>query len=452
MDNKIENKLINRKDSYLIALNISLGLIAVGYPSIIPWVILGIVFLYVFGYSRNDRSKVQTLRFISYITGLEILYRSTGVTFLPYEISKYVQIGFILMNLFIARTFFTSFIGILIIILLLPSLILFPAHLYKYFIFNTLGVLALGFFIAYTGKHKIDFSDFRKILKSFLYSCIAFVTYITIKTPDFAEIEFNLGANIDTAGGFGSNQVATILGGAVCLLIIMIDQRHYFINRAISIGLTLYFTLRGLLTFSRGGIIGVVLSLIISYIFFKNLKQRNILRLLIIAVVTTVLFVVTNELTGGQLLLRYQGETAGTVAGTREKDANVFLAGRATYAEIDLALWYDHPILGVGPGNSQFMRYQYGVYDEAAPHTEATRLLGENGIFGLAINLILILWPIYIIRKTPDKNIKFIKSILFIFAYATTYHSVMRTGITPLFYGLASMNIIFPDADIKQVS
>jgi len=452
MKNKIVNSISGKKDFYLVALNILFGLMAAALPSIVPLVITGIIFIYLFGYARNDKDKVQTLRFISYITGLEILYRSTGVTFLPYETSKYVQIGFILVNLFIARTFFRSFTGILIIILLLPSLILFPANLYKYFIFNTFGILALGFFIAYTGKHKIHYQDFIKILKSFLYACTSFVTFITIKTPNFSEIEFDLGANNDTAGGFGTNQVATLLGAGICLLIIMIDQRHYIYNRFVTLSLTLYFTLRALLTFSRGGLIGVTLSLLLSYILFKSLKQRDVIKLIILAVFSTSIFIFTNELTGGQLLLRYQGETAGTISGSREKDSNVFLAGRATYASIDIMLWFDNLILGVGPGNSQFMRYQYGVYDEAPPHTEATRLLGENGIFGLAVNLILILWPVYIISKTPDKTFKFIKSVLFIFAYATTYHSAMRTGLTPLFYGLASMDIIFPNEDIKQVS
>ncbi|MEO7767235.1 MAG: O-antigen ligase family protein, partial [Ferruginibacter sp.] len=281
---------------------------------------------------------------------------------------------------------------------------------------------------------------------------ICFVTFITIRTPDFSDIEFNLGANNETAGGFGTNQVATLLGAAICLLIIMIDQRQYLFNRIVTLTMTLYFTLRALLTFSRGGLIGVLISVLVSYIFFKNLKQRDIIKFIVIAIFSVVIFFATNQLTGGQLLLRYEGETAGTISGSREKDANVLLSGRATYAEIDIDLWFDNLILGVGPGNSQFMRYKYGVFDEAPPHTEATRLLGENGIFGLAINLILIIWPIFIVYRTPDKSIRFIKSILFIFAYATTFHSVMRTGITPLFYGLASMKIIFPDEDNRPVS
>jgi O-antigen ligase len=105
-------------------------------------------------------------------------------------------------------------------------------------------------------------------------------------------------------------------------------------------------------------------------------------------------------------------------------------------------MWLDNFIIGVGPGNLQFLRYKYGDYEDLLPpHTEQTRLLAENGIFGLAINIIIILWPIHIIWRTRDRNMKFIKSMLFIFAYATMFHSAIRTGLTPLLYGLASMDI-----------
>jgi O-antigen ligase len=159
-----------------------------------------------------------------------------------------------------------------------------------------------------------------------------------------------------------------------------------------------------------------------------------------------VVFLVTNAITNGQLLLRYKGETTGTLAGSKEKNLESLSSGRNNYAEVDIYMWLDNLILGVGPGNVQFLRYKYALYDEAPPHTEATRLLAENGIFGLIINLILIFWPVYVISRTPNRDMKFIKCILFIFAYITTFHSATRTGLTPLLYGLASMDILqYPD-------
>ena len=448
-----KNKIVS-KDVYMIILHVIIGLIAVIFPLFIPILIIGVVFSYLFIYSRNDENKLQTLLFISYISGLETIYRASGEFFLPYEISKYVQIVFVLLNLFIVRTRFNSFVGILLLILMLPSLILFPADNYKYFVFNTLGLCSLAFLIAFTAYQKISFADFTRILKTFLYPCISFVTLITIKTPDFSDIEFSLGANFETTGGFGANQVATLLGAAICFLIILTDQKRYLGNRLITIGFIIYFTLRALLSFSRGGVLGMVIALGLAFILFKKIKQKNLVRLALIILALTAVFVITNEMTDGLLLLRYQGETTGTLSGSKDKSIEGLSSGRSSYAEVDMAQFFNNIFLGVGPGNSQFLRYKYGLYDESAPHTEATRLLAENGIFGVLINIILVVWPIYIVYKTKGMELRFIKSTLFIFAYATTFHSAMRTGLTPLFYGLASMNIVpdnfFGDENITE--
>jgi O-antigen ligase len=222
----------------------------------------------------------------------------------------------------------------------------------------------------------------------------------------------------------------------------MLDQKYYIINRLFTQVLIIYFTLRALLTFSRGGVVGMILSVLIAFLFFRKIRKDSAIKLAVLASAMVIVFLITNAITNGQLLLRYKGETTGTLAGSREKTLESFSSGRNNFAEVDLYVWADNIILGVGPGRVQFIRYKYGLYDDAPPHTEVTRLLAEDGLFGLAINLILIFWPLYVISRTPSRDMKFIKSILFIFAYATTFHSATRTGLTPLLYGLASMDIM----------
>lgn len=448
--NKAVNKIrLQRKDSYLVAIHILLGIIAVVLPVVVPIVITGVLLWYIFVYSANDASKLQVLIFISYFNAMETLYRAAGVSFLPYETSKYIQIGLILVSLVFSRTGFTSMLGFLIILLVLPSAALFPPALYKNFVFTSFGIIALGFLVAFIGNQRIIFTDFVKILKSFLLPCISFVTFITLKTPKFSDINFSLEAHAETTGGFGSNQVATLLGAAICLIIIMADKNRYIVNRLVTFGLMIYFFLRAFLSFSRGGVIGLILSLVISFALFKKIKQSVLVKLGIILVLFCTVFILANNFTGGNLLLRYEGETGGTISGTRTKSLRTLSSGRTDYAAVDLEIWFDHILFGVGPGNSQFIRFKYGMFSEGAPHTEATRLLAENGIFGLIINLILVFWPVYIILKTGNREARFIKTMLFVFAYATTWHSAMRTGLTPLFYGLASMNIL-PSYSIKR--
>ena len=442
MNSISQNTRIHKKEFYLVALHILIGLIATVIPQLVPILMVSAIVTYVVVYAKKDRNKFYVLLFISYTTGMEILYRAGGIYFLPYEFVKYLQIGFILLNIFMAGTRFNSIIGILILFLLLPSLILFPPNFYKHFIFTSLGIGALGFLIAFTGFQKIAWADFAQLLKAFLYPCISFAAYISIKTPDFSKIEFSLGATSETTGGFGSNQVATLLGAGICLLIILLDRKTYMVSRILTFGILLYFTLRGLLSFSRGGMVGMLVSVLLSYLFFKKIKQADLLKLGLISIAFTGVFILTNNITDNILLQRYQGETTATLSGAREIDLETLSSGRLNYATIELVAWYNNIIFGVGPGNMQYASYKYGLSeDDDASHTEATRLLAENGIFGLLINLILIFWPIYIIRKTTDRELKFIKSVLFIFGYATTFHASIRTGMTPLFYALASMDI-----------
>jgi Lipid A core - O-antigen ligase and related enzymes len=439
---KTESTLLDKTEAYLVGIHILFGFIAVFARSFVPVLFVLVSLLYVVRYARHDYNKYRLLVFASYLMGLEILNRSVGTTFLPYEVGKYVQIGFIIVNIIIARTWFTSIIGIFIILLILPSFIIFQPALIKNLIFNTLGMMTLGFMIAFTAYQKISVENLSNILKAFLLPCITFVTYITLKTPDYSTIDFTLSSSVETSGGFGSNQVATLLGAGICFMVLLLDQKYYIGNRLITIGLLVYFTLRAFLTFSRGGIIGMVLSVLLAFIFFRKIKQSSVIKLLLLTAGFVIIFIISDNITGGQLLLRYQGETSATLSGNREKNLETLSSGRNNIAAIDIAMWLDNFIIGVGPGNLQFLRYKYGDYeDQLPPHTEQTRLLAENGIFGLVINIIIILWPIHIIWRTRDRNMKFIKCMLFIFAYATMFHSAIRTGLTPLLYGLASMDI-----------
>ncbi|MEO7960932.1 MAG: O-antigen ligase family protein [Ginsengibacter sp.] len=441
---------ITKNDFYLIGIHVLIGIVAVVFPLLISIIIVSAVLFYVLSYASRDESKLNALIFISYLTALETLYRATGVSFLPYETSKYLQVGLILVNLLFTRSKLKSYVGIVIILLLFPSSILFPSDTYSSFVFSTLGMVVLGLFTSFTAYQKIAFADFVKISKAFLLPCISFITLITIKTPKLSEIEFTLRANSETTGGFGSNQVATLLSAGICLIIILIDKKEYIGNRMITLGLMIYFFLRTFLSFSRGGVVGLFLSIFLSYALYKKVKRSVLVKFGFGMVLLVTIFVITNNITGGKLLLRYEGETAGTLAGSKKKDIKTISSGRTDYASVDLYIWLDNPLFGVGPGHSQFIRYKYGMFTEGAAHSEATRLLAENGIFGLFINFILLLWPVYIIYKTRNRDIKFIKTMLFAFAYATTFHSAMRTGISPLFYALASMNLTFENLEKKN--
>ena len=57
---------------------------------------------------------------------------------------------------------------------------------------------------------------------------------------------------------------------------------------------------------------------------------------------------------------------------------------------LDLEIFKDNFLMGVGPGVARELRWRYGYAIEIGAHSEFTRMLSEHGLFGL-ISLLSIL-------------------------------------------------------------
>ena len=148
--------------------------------------------------------------------------------------------------------------------------------------------------------------------------------------------------------------------------------------------------------------------------------------------------VYANDLTGGKLFLRYQGETEGTMLGTKDKDLTTFTTNRNLVFVEDLKLWSEYPIMGAGAGASKYLR---GEGRGIAAHIEFSRLLAEHGLPGLIIFLLIIATG-YSYFKEKDPVVKSLKITLFCLAILTTFHSATRTFITPLLISLCSAVVL----------
>jgi O-antigen ligase len=171
--------------------------------------------------------------------------------------------------------------------------------------------------------------------------------------------------------------------------------------------------------------------------------------IIIIFVLIPGLFYVTDQYTGGILVKRYQGATYATEMGFKDQSINTLTTNRWNLAVSDIQIWQDHFVFGVGAGQSTFKRTDYGL-ERIAPHSELTRFLAEHGIFGLFIALIFVLFPLlkYIRARTPLQ--KAMVAFCFILAIASSFHSAMRTFITPFFYGFACANFISSTPQTKR--
>ena len=105
------------------------------------------------------------------------------------------------------------------------------------------------------------------------------------------------------------------------------------------------------------------------------------------------------------------------------------LSGRTRIYEIDLDIFFDHIITGVGPGQADELRHKYGYNKRISAHTEYSRLLAEHGFFGLFSLFILLLLPIIRFTQHSTKNVKFIKIVFGILGLLTLSHSAMRVAM-----------------------
>jgi hypothetical protein len=443
----------DRRNLYWTLAHIGLGFLCTFTP-------FGLIFWFYFilianlGKSLNLLSQKKPAFFFmlfSYLISFEILVRMARTSpFIPYELGKYflclmgiLGIGFLGVR---------SQKGIWMAVLITPALFYdFSGQRNHYDIINYyLGPLAVGLGVAFAHRFPISKIELNQILKFIFWGCLASLVYTYIRTPDFEEIEFSLKANFETTGGHSSNQVSTVLGLGMFLAFYSVFNKLNFSGNRIFDGIVLAgFTFQGLLSFSRGGMmvgaLGIVLILFLPEVKkaghgIKQLdKSRRKVFVGIIAIVSLYgVFEVANAITGGNLLLRYQGETAGTMRGTKDVTLDHFVTGRLGIFEKDFALWLDHPIAGVGLAASKYLR---DPGNDVAAHVEISRLFADHGLLGLMFALIFFNEPLVNWNRNRNSMQRNILFVLLIIAIVTTFHAAMRTFVTPLFMILGVLRI-----------
>ncbi|KPQ19498.1 MAG: O-antigen ligase like membrane protein, partial [Algoriphagus marincola HL-49] len=270
---------------------------------------------------------------------------------------------------------------------------------------------------------------------------------------------FVLGANVDLSGGFGSNQVSTLFGLGTLFIFILMVNKWEFSGYFILDALVLFaLSFQGLLTFSRGGMLGAVLGIVVILFFlrsapsFKRKKYqlpkvgKYVLPGLLIAALA---FVVVDQITNGLLSLRYQGETMGTIQGSKEKSLYTITTGRLDIFLGDLNLWFENFIFGVGAGASRFLRE---TMTGTVAHVEVSRLLAEHGLFGLIYFSVLCIAGLVLLKYNENPMTKGILFALYLVAVYTSFHAAMRTFVTPALIGLSLLMIRAPKkVDPKKV-
>ena len=411
---------------------------------------------------KNKHKDFSLIHLLFYSLAIEQLNRSVKAwPLIPYELGKYLSlVVFTIAMMYPNTSKKKSSVGIVFLILTLPSLLILPSDfVVNDVIFNYSGLLTMALAMIFFSKQEFTFSQFKGLMRTFIYSAIAFTIYLyRYQAKLETKVTYSLSANFDTAGGSATNQVSTYLGLAFGIMVLMyLTRQKLFKLKFADEALIIFFMFRGLITFSRGGIVSAMLAIILVLILpkFNNLLQNKQIQFRKIPITTyiysfffiVVVFFTVNAMTGNQLLLRYQGETQHSLK-TGKKDIQSVTSHRYEIFISDLLIFINNPLFGVGIGQSRWWRPVYDPehFTETGflPHIEVSRMLADHGIFGVGLACIFLFYPFYKIAKERDNYKRSIMVLIFTIAVTSTFHTAMRTVLAPIFFGLACVNLV-PD-------
>jgi hypothetical protein len=405
---------------------------------LLPLAILFFLYLILTNNNKHD----EALMGAAYIMGYEVLSRMTNASF-SYEFAKYMVIAFLTIGMFYRGFHRKSWPYILFIFLLIPGIIFsainlnYGTNVANAIGFNLSGPVCLAISALYCFERKMPFARLQTILMCILLPLVIMVTYLFFYTPDLRDSLSGTGSNFAASGGFGPNQVATILGlGMFILFTRLLTVKNKTVN-LIDLILLGFMSYRAIVTFSRGGVLtAAVCAILFLFFYFKLLPQRErsilLPKVFIITGVLAIAWLVTVFFSSGLIVNRYSNEDA---AGNLKTDITT---GRSEIIGTELAAFYDNPITGVGVGKGKEYRAEKtGI--EAATHNETSRMLSEHGLFGL-IGLLVLLFTPLLLRLKNRSNFYFFSFLAFWFL--TINHSSMRIAAPALIYGLSLISII----------
>ncbi len=392
--------------------------------------------------ASNSKKSLYVLIGCAYFVGAEILFRMTKSS-LAYEASKYIVILFSLMGMFYKGISSRAYPYFIFLICLVPSifvasmLISYEANFRKNVLFVLSGPICLGMASLFCYEKKISRKQLDDVLLYVILPLVSLTTYLFLYTPSIKEVLTGTGSNPATSGGFGPNQVATVLGLGMFLIGARLFVRSSKLGiKVLNITIFVAMSFRAVVTFSRGGVITGLLCIavfLVSYFFQSSwvIRGKLLKQLVLFMAVITITWVISSNQTMGLIDKRYANENA---LGEEKADVST---GRLTLFMEEIEGFIKSPFLGIGASGAKEERIREGEVGLTS-HNEVSRILGEHGMMGIIILGILIFAPL-IYRSQNKRNYYFYAFLCFWFA--TINHSSMRIAAPGFIYALALLNV-----------
>lgn len=379
----------------------------------------------------NGRSLHRIAYVAAYVAGAEVLWRMTNAG-VVWEFGKYATALTLLLAVQFARVRRRPSPALLYFALLLPSVLLTVSgstleRIRHDISFNMSGPLALAVVIAFFTRVRLSREQLQWLI---VWSLGPIMATLAVAISGVSSLKLLQSVNASTSsmtGGFGPNQVSTILGFGSLIAFAaatLILQRKQRILRWCMIAIAIALAGYSAITLSRSGIyLATGSGLVASLTLLRDRRSRLILLStvgIVFLIGTYVVFPFLDSATGGAVSRRF---------------SDTGLTGRDVLMRSELRIWWEHPLLGVGPGRAAAERA--GTMRRAAAHTEFTRLLAEHGLLGAAAMLVVIsaIWHRFRITRTP----RFRALILALFTFSALYMATtgMRTVLPAFALGLA---------------
>lgn len=319
----------------------------------------------------------------AYAVGAEVLWR-LAQALVPWEFGKYAVSLVFLVAFVRSQPRKVHLTPILYLLLLLPAII--PTILQmslgegrKQISFNLSGPFSLAICALFFSQLRLGDLQMQRLMAWLVFPVAGIAAAILFGLSSIKDIQFGSESNLAATGGFGPNQVSSVLGlAAMFTLLLVSDSLLETKLRLLLLSLALWFCAHAALSFSRTGLYLLASGVVVAVPF---LPLRKVLRPGTIAILC---LAVLAGLAAWTYLISF---TDGKIS---ERFARTNVTGRDQIASEDLQLWRENPLFGVGVGMGHIERARLGGHGAAA-HTEYTRLLSEHGMAGVLAGVCLLI-------------------------------------------------------------
>lgn len=437
----------------LVALHVVIGFVLFRFEPLakIYFTALMVFFIWRITTAAPSKKTQQVLIACAYFAGAEVLFRMTKGG-LAYEASKYLVILFMMMGMFFKGVSGKSYPYFIYLILLVPAVIVasmtlrYDANFRTNVAFVLSGPVCLGIAALFCYNRKITQKQLLDVIMYLSLPIIALTTYLYFYNPSIEAVLSGTDSNYQASGGFGPNQVSTVLGlGMFAMTVNYFLRSPLMLIKILNLVILGAMTYRAIVTFSRGGVYAaiIVIAGFLWILFMKssfNKKGHILISLGLLIMVSFFTWSVSSKNTYGLIDKRYANQNA---SGQEKSDITT---GRVSLFMDEVDGFLKSPFLGIGASRVKDARIEERNA-VIASHNEIGRTLSEHGFLGVVVIVILIVKPLAY-RTTNRGNIYFYAFLFFWFA--TINHSGMRIAAPAFLYAMALLNVTNENNSLRR--